>query len=58
VLARQMDEGRKPDRWDEVVVRIDHLERRRTGNDQAMWLAPVLTVTGQAFLLQVLASDI
>ncbi|MEK6327485.1 MAG: hypothetical protein AABM66_08190 [Actinomycetota bacterium] len=36
---------------------IDHLERRRAGNDQAMWLAPVLVVTGQAFLLQVLSTD-
>ena len=34
---------------------IDHLERQRAINNQAMWLAPVLVVAGQAFLLQVLS---
>lgn len=36
---------------------LDHLERRRTAHDQAMWQAPALTIAGQAFLLQVLADE-
>jgi hypothetical protein len=36
---------------------LDHLERRRTAHDQAMWQAPALTIAGQAFLLRVLADE-
>jgi hypothetical protein len=45
------------DHWTRFVTLIDHLERRRAVSDQAMWLAPVLVVAGQAFLLQVLSTD-
>jgi hypothetical protein len=39
--------------------RITHeqLERRRDDSAQAMWLAPVLTMAAQAFLLQVLSRN-
>jgi hypothetical protein len=48
--------GRMPgDDWDRFVVLSDHLKRRRNDSSQAMWLAPVLVITGQAFLLEVLS---
>ena len=40
---------------EQEAVLLDHLERRRAANDQAMWQAPGLTVAAQAFLLSVLA---
>ena len=36
-------------------ITIEQLERRRDDSANAMWLAPVLTMTAQAFLLQILS---
>jgi hypothetical protein len=36
---------------------LDHLERRRSGLEQAQWQAPALTVAAQAFLLPVLTNQ-
>lgn len=37
------------------VLVLGQLEKRRDENDRAMWLAPVITMAAQAFLLQVLS---
>jgi hypothetical protein len=37
------------------LVTLEALERRRQESSENMWLAPVLTMTAQAFLLQVLS---
>jgi len=47
------------ERYPEGVARetlLDHLERRRSGLEQAQWNAPALTVAAQAFLLPVLTN--
>jgi hypothetical protein len=36
-------------------ITIEQLERRRDDSAQVMWLAPVLTMAAQAFLLQILS---
>ena len=40
------------------LATLQQLEQRRAENDRAMWLAPMLTMTAQAFLLQVLSGDV
>jgi hypothetical protein len=36
---------------------IEQLERRREDSSSALWLAPVLTMAAQAFLLQILSRE-
>jgi hypothetical protein len=38
-----------------ALVTLGQLEQRRSENDRAMWLAPVITMAAQAFLLQILS---
>jgi hypothetical protein len=40
-----------------TLTLLDHLERRRSVLEQAMWQAPTLTIAAQAFLLFVLAGS-
>jgi hypothetical protein len=45
--------GRSTERERDAMF-LEHVERRRTGVEQAMWQAPALTIAAQAFLLRVL----
>lgn len=38
-------------------ITLEQLERRREDSARAMWLAPGLTMAGQAFLLQILSEN-
>jgi hypothetical protein len=40
---------------DHTRITIEQLELRREDSSRALWLAPVLTMAAQAFLLQVLS---
>jgi hypothetical protein len=40
---------------DRDQIKLKQLEQRRVNNDRAMWLAPVITMAAQAFLLQVIS---
>lgn len=40
---------------DRDLTKLNQLEQRRAENDRAMWLAPVITMAAQAFLLQILS---
>lgn len=40
-----------------ALTTLGQLEQRRGENDRAMWLAPVITMAAQAFLLQILSDQ-
>lgn len=45
------------DELERKALFLDHLERRRSGLEQAQWQAPTLTIAAQAFLLAVLTNS-